>query len=234
MSDSPKVDDAFVEKFMRSVNTPLEYGVYFLFHDYWEKAPQSAIDAYVEELHKIPGIKAVLEEGYIAEPLSLERLKQCAPGTLGAEYLKFIIDNNLEANLGKNYRTFNEELKASGKLDRLPDELSYMMVRGFQTHDFHHVLTGYEATIYGELALAAYYLAQLRQPYHAFRVAVTTAHTAFLAPGFITEGMDAFTDGWSFGRNSKNIYFERWEDEIDTPLEVLRERFNLTRHAIAA
>ncbi|MGD1935492.1 MAG: Coq4 family protein [Candidatus Phaeomarinobacter sp.] len=234
MSDSPRVDDGFVEKFMKSVNTPLEYGVYFLFHDYWGKAPQSAIDAYVAELHKIPGIEQALEERYIAEPLSLERLKQCAPGTLGAGYLKFIVDNNLEANLGKNYRQFNDELRAAGTLDRLPDDLSYMMVRGFQTHDFHHVLTGYEASIYGELALAAYYLAQLRQPYHAFRVAVTTAHTAFLAPAFITEGMDAFTDGWSFGRMSKNIYFERWEDEIDTPLEVLRDRFNLNRHAQAA
>jgi len=234
MSDSPRVDDGFVEKFMRSVNTPLEYGVYFLFHDYWEKAPQSAIDAYVAELHKIPGIQEALEERYIAEPLSLERLKQCAPGTLGAGYLKFIVDNNLEENLGKNYRKFNEELRAAGTLDRLPDDLSYMMVRGFQTHDFHHVLTGYEATIYGELALASYYLAQLRQPYHAFRVAVTTAHTAFLAPAFIPEAMDAFTDGWSYGRASKNIYFERWEDEIDTPLEVLRERFNLNRHAQAA
>jgi len=234
MSDSPRVDDGFVERFMKSVNTPLEYGVYFLFHDYWEKAPQSAIDAYLEELHKIPGIQQYLEERYIADPLSLARLKQCAPGTLGAGYLKFIVDNNLEENLGKNYRKFNDELRASGKLDRLPDDLSYMMVRGFQTHDFHHVLTGYEATIYGELALAAFYLAQLRQPYHAFRVAVTTAHTAFLAPNHITEVMDAFTDGWSYGRSSKNIYFDKWEDEIDTPLEVLRERLNLTRHAQAA
>jgi len=234
MSDTPVVDDGFVEKFMKSVNTPLEYGVYFLFHDFWDKAPQSAIDAYVEELRKIPGIEPVLEEQYIAEPLSLERLEKCAPGTLGAGYLKFIIDNKLEKNLGTNYRKFNDELRDSGKLDRLPDDISYMMVRGFQTHDFHHVLTGYEATIYGELALAAYYLAQLRQPYHAFRVAVTTAHTAFLAPGFITEAMDAFTDGWAYGRSSKNIFFERWEDEIDTPLEVLRDRYNLTRVAQAA
>ena len=234
MSDSPRVDDGFVGKFMKSVNTPLEYGVYFLFHDYWEKAPQSAIDAYLEELHGIPGIRQVLEERYIAEPLSLERLRECAPGTLGAGYLEFIVDNNLEENLGRNYRKFNDELRASGKLDRLPDDLSYMMVRGFQTHDFHHVLTGYEATIYGELALAAFYLAQLRQPYHAFRVAVTAAHTAFLSPNHITEAMDAFTDGWSYGRRSKNIFFDKWEDEIDTPLEVLRERLNLTRHAQAA
>ena len=108
------------------------------------------------------------------------------------------------------------------------------MVRGFQIHDFLHVLTGYEATIYGELALAAFYLAQLRFPYHAMRVAVTTAHMAFLRPDFIPEAMDAFVDGWSYGRTAKNLNFERWEDEIDTPLETLRERMNLKVRPLAA
>ncbi|WP_422028064.1 Coq4 family protein [Pyruvatibacter mobilis] len=234
MTAQPHVDEAFVEKFMKSVNTPLDYGVYFLFHDWWDKAPQTAIDAYLDELHGIPGAKEFLAERFIAEPLSLERLAECAPGTLGQGYRQFIIDNNLEKNLGTNYRKFNEELHASGKLARLPEDLSYMMVRGFQTHDFLHVATGYEATIPGELALASFYLAQLRFPYHAMRVAVTTAHTAFLAPGFIVDSMDAFADGWIYGRSSDNLNFVRWEDELDTPLEVFRERMNLSNRPLAA
>ena len=231
---APTVDRAFAEKFLQSVDTPLEYGVYFLFHDWWEEAPEGAIQAYLDELHKIPESKEFLEERFIAEPLSLDRLAECAPGTLGHAYRAFIVDNNLEKNLARNYRQFNEELHASGKLERLPDELSYMMVRGFQIHDFQHVLTGYEATIYGELALAAFYLAQLRFPYHAFRVAVTTAHMAFLRPDFIPEAMDAFVDGWAFGRTAKNINFVKWEDEIDTPLNVLQERMGLTKRDLAA
>lgn len=234
MAGGPVIDRDFAEKFLLAADAPLDYGVYLLFHDWWAEAPQEAIDAYSRELASIPEAAPLLASRFIAEPLSLERLEACAPGTLGHAYRRFILDNALEQNLGRNYRAFNEELTRSGKLDRLPPDLSYMMVRGFQIHDFLHVLTGYEATNWGELALAAFYLAQLRFPYHAMRVAVTTAHMAFVRPGLIVDAMDAFVDGWSFGRSASNLNFERWEDELDTPLEVLRARMKLNRVRTAA
>ena len=40
----PIVDRDFVKKFMVSVDRPLDYGVYFLFHDWWEGATTEAID----------------------------------------------------------------------------------------------------------------------------------------------------------------------------------------------
>ena len=128
----------------------------------------------------------------------------------------------------------NEKLHDSGKLDRLPPELSFMMVRGFQVHDFHHVLAGYDSSPLGELSIAAFYLAQLRFPYHAMRMAVTTAHMAYLSPSITVDAMDAIVDGWAYGRSAKNINFERWEDELDTPLETLRARFGLRTQRAAA
>jgi len=234
MSGTEIIDRGFAEKFLRAADAPLDYGVYLLFHDWWAEAPQKAIDAYSRELASIPEAAPLLASRYISEPLSLERLAECAPGTLGHAYRRFILDNKLEQNLGRNYRRFNEELTSSGKLDRLPPDLSYMMVRGFQIHDFLHVLTGYEADNWGELALAAFYLAQLRFPYHAMRVAVTAAHMAFVRPGLIVDAMDAFVDGWSYGRSARNLNFERWEDELDTPLDQLRARMNLNREKFAA
>ena len=37
--------------------------------------------------------------------------------------------------------------------------------------------------------------------------------------------MDAVVEGWSAGRASGNLNFARWEDEIDTPVTELRERY---------
>lgn len=230
----PTIDSEFAEKFLKSVNDPLGYGVYFLFHDWWEKAPQSAIDAYVEELNSVSGSSEFIADRFLAEPISLDRLSQCAPGTLGHGYHKFIVVNKLEQNLARNYKTFNEELQQSGKLDRLPDDLSFAIVRGFQIHDIMHVLTGFEATFYGEVALAAFYLAQLRFPYHAMRMAVTTAHMAYLDPKIITWSMDAIAEGWHFGRTTQNLQFHRWEDDIDTPLTELRAKWGLNTQALAA
>ena len=229
-----KVDREFAEKFLQSVDDPLGYGVYFLFHDWWDEAPQSAIDEYVAELQKEPGAAEFLSERFLAEPLTLDRLSQCAPGTLGRLYHDFIVKNKLEQNLGRNYKAFNEELQKSGKLKRLPEDLSFTIVRGFQIHDIMHVLTGFQATHYGELALASFYLAQLRFPYHAMRMAVTTAHMAYVSPKIIPWAMDAIAEGWQFGRATQNLQFARWEDEIDTPLADLRAKWGLHTQTMAA
>ena len=234
MSERPVVNRDFAEKFLQSVDTPMEYGVYFLFHEWWAEAPQQAIDEYQAEIASIPEARAFIDQGFISEPLSLERLARCAPGTLGHGYHQFIVENQLEANLGRNYRKFNEELHASGKLDRLPADMSYMMIRGFQIHDFLHVLAGYDSSPLGELSLAAFYLAQLRFPYHAMRMAVTTAHMAYLKPSMTVAAMDAIVDGWAYGRRAKNLNFEIWENELDTPINVLRGRFNLDQTRAAA
>jgi ubiquinone biosynthesis protein Coq4 len=234
MSEKPTIDREFAEKFLQAVDDHTNYPVYFLFHDWFEKAPQSAIDEYLEDLQGLAGARECIDEGFISEPLSLERLASCAPGTLGHGYRKFIVDNKLEANLGRNYRTFNEELHASGKLDRLPADMSYMMVRGFQIHDFLHVLTGYDSSPLGELTLAAFYLAQLRFPYHAMRLAATMGHLAFVHPKLTVPAMDGIVEGWAHGRAARNLNFTRWEDELDTPLATLRTRMNLDQSRQAA
>ena len=222
---APIVDRAFAERFLWAVDRPMDYGVYYLFHDWWAEAPQRAIDSYMEQLHAIPGATEFLREKRIPEPTEVERLEACEPGSLGRAYYDFVVENNLLAQFAVNYRAFNEKLQASGKLKRLPEDMSYMMVRGTQTHDYQHVLAGYDSSPYGELGLAAFYLAQLRFPYHAMRMAVTFAHAAFVNPGITVDAMDAIVDGWSRGRASGNINFAIWEEELDTPVAELRERY---------
>lgn len=227
MNKEPLVNRDFVEKFFRSVDRPLEYGVYFLFHEWWAEAPQSAIDGYMAQLASTPGAEDFIAKRHLAEPLSLDDLAGYAPGTLGHAYRAFIVDNDLEANLARNYRDFNAELSRSGKLDRLPEDLSYMIVRGFQIHDFLHVITGHDSTPMGELGMAAFHFAQLRYPYHAMRMAVTTAHLAFLNPTIIEDAMDAITRGWMMGRACPNLHFRLWEEELDVPLDGLRKELGL-------
>ena len=220
----PIVDRAFAEKFLTAVDRPFDYGVYLLFHDWWAEAPQEAIDAYAATLMTIPGAQEFVDEAYLAEPLQLADLEGCAEGTLGHAYRSFIVDNDLAENLATDYRAFNEQLTASGTLDRLPTELSYAIVRGFQIHDFLHVLTGFSSKPLGELAQAGFHFGQLRFPYHAFRFAITAGHVAFVAPEHTTDVMDAMCTGWMLGRAAENLHFAKWEEELDTPLADLRMR----------
>ncbi len=224
----PIVNRDFAEKFMTAVDRPFDYGVYYLFHDWWAEAPQEAIDAYHQELMAVPGAREFIDNQFLSEPLKLADLEGCATGTLGEGYYRFLTDNGLAENLAVDYRKFNEKLSAKGALDRLPADISYMIVRGFQIHDFLHVLTGFSSKPLGELAQATFHFAQLRFPYHAMRVAVTTGHMAFVNPGATAAAMDAMVDGWVCGRSAKNTHFTIWEDELNTPLDDLRARMSIT------
>ncbi len=223
----PIVDREFAEKFLTAVDRPFDYGVYLLFHDWWAEAPDEAIEAYHQDLLSVDGAQDFLAERYLADPLSVADLEGCEPGTLGHAYRGFIVDNGLEENLGRNYKTFNEELHASGTLDRLPEDISYTIVRGFQIHDFLHTLTGFTPKPTGELAQAAFHFAQLRFPYHAMRVAVTTGYMAFVNPTVILPAMDALVEGWILGRAADNTHFERWEDQLNEPLAEVRSRVGI-------
>ena len=71
------------------------------------------------------------------------------------------------ANLATNYRDLHESLGADGRLDRMPDDLRYTVVRGFMLHDFVHTITGNPPDIRGELTVAGFHFGQIQFPYHA-------------------------------------------------------------------
>jgi hypothetical protein len=147
------VDRAFGEKFLTSVDDFYGYGVHLLFNDWWESAPADVIEKYVAALEADSAVAELAHEQWYAEPLSLESLKDYAPGTLGHAYRDFMVSNDLMERLAEGYRDLHEQFATDGKLDRMPPLLKYKVLRGYQSHDLHHVLTGYPATPFGELAL---------------------------------------------------------------------------------
>ena len=225
LENAPVVDRDFAETFLRNIDDPVKTHVMGMFHEWWEVAPQAAIDQYLELFRSIPGATDFLAERHLPEPLRLDDLADYEPGTLGAAYRDFIVDNDLMANLATNYRTLHDSLGADGRLDRMPDDLRYTVVRGFMLHDFVHTITANAPDIRGELVVAGFHYGQILFPYHAFRVAVTTGHVALVNPRGIPMVMDAFTEGWSAGRRWKNLHFTKWEEQLDRSLDDIRAEY---------
>jgi ubiquinone biosynthesis protein Coq4 len=223
------VDRAFGEKFLTSIDDFYGYGVHLLFNDWWESAPAEAIDKYVAALDADPAVAVLAHEQWYAEPLSLDSLEDYAPGTLGHAYRDFMVSNDLMERLAEGYRDLHEQFATDGKLDRMPPTLKYKVLRGYQTHDLHHVLTGYPATPLGELALQAFQLAQVEFPYAAMWVAVATGHMAFVDPLLIKPAMDSIAHGWTYGREARSIQFVKFETMLDRPLEEIRREYGLGR-----
>jgi len=223
------VDPIFREKLFRSVEDFYGYGVHLLFNDWWESAPAEVIDKYVAALEADPSVAALAHEQWYAPPPDLASLEGHAGGTLGHAYRHFMVSNNLMEHLAEGYRDLHDQFSSDGKLDRMPPILKYKVLRGYQTHDLHHVLTGYPATPLGELGLQAFQMAQVEFPYSAMWIAVVTGHMALVDPYLIKPAMDAISHGWTYGREARSIQFIKFENMLDRPLEEVRREYRLGR-----
>ena len=221
------IDRNFAQHLLDTFDDPERHGVHILFNQFWQQAPPEVADAYLEQFLSIPEARAFDEDRYYAEPMTIDRLAACPPGSLGEAAHEFIVANGLEAKLATNYRLFHQALVDSGMLDGLPEPLAFAVLRGFQLHDFLHAVTGYESTPIGEISLQAFCLAQTRFPYFSMWISVVTTRMTFLDPAAIEPLMDAIAGAWQFGRSVGNIQFARWEDRITEPLAELRQEYGI-------
>lgn len=226
-----KIDRAFGEQYLTCTDNFYDYGVHLLFNEWWDTAPADAVAKYVSAIEDHPEQGPLAQARWHAEPFSLVQLKGYSPGSLGAEWLKFMVENDLVERLALGYRELHEEFAASGKLDKMPEVLQYKVLRGYQTHDIHHVLTGYGATPFDELALQAFQLAQMDFPYSAMTLATIMGHATLVDPLLIKPAMDAITDGWAYGRRARSIQFVAFENMLDRQVSELRQEFCLAREA---
>lgn len=230
---APPINRRFGEKFLQSIDNFYTHGIDWLFNEWWETAPSEAIARYEAAILDHPEHGPLAREAWLAPDFRLTTLDDCAPGTLGHAYRAFMVDNELVEHLAAGYRARHQDLEASGKIDRMPPAIAYKVVRGFQTHDLHHVMTGYPATPFGELALQAFQLAQMDFPYAAMWIAVVSGHMALVDPLLIQPAMDAITDGWSRGRRARSLQFVAFEKRLHEPLEQLRSEYGLDDGPVA-
>ncbi len=224
-----RIDRAFGEKYLTCTDDFYSYGVHLLFNEWWVEAPQEVIDKYVEAIESHPEQGPLAAARWYAPVFSLKQLEGFALGTLGEAYHRFMVDNDLVEKLAQGYKELTDQFAADGKLDRMPDVMRYKVLRGYQTHDLHHVLTGYAATPFDELALQAFQLAQQDYPYSAMTLATIMGHATLVDPYLIKPAMDAITEGWAYGRRARSIQFVAFETMLDRPLAEVRADYGLDR-----
>lgn len=227
--------ETFGQQFLRTVNRTEDNPVHLLFNQWWSEAPEDVTQKYLDIFLGDPVYAEWYEAGVYADPPDLDALGELPTGTLGRTYHDWIVDNGLKAQIAMDYRGFHQALKTSGALDGMPDAMQFAVLRGFQVHDILHVLTGYDSSGQGEIALQAFSLAQLQFPYFGMWMATVTAQMTFNDPNVMVPLMDAITDGWRYGTSvAPHLMAQPWEDMWGEPLEELRERFGIVQSELAA
>ena len=105
--------------------------------------------------------------------------------------------------------------------------VEYFITRMRRTHDFWHVLTGYDTSIADELALQGFTLAQVGSPLSVLILAGGLLHLAIFKPLEVTKTFDLIVQGYQRGQRSRKLVGVRLEDQWERSLQDMRAELSI-------
>lgn len=170
---------------------------------------------HADALRQTPEGAALLDErpSLQARDLDLPALGQLPEGTVGRAFAQYFIDNRIHP--------FSSPYEVRNDLD-------YVVKWYRETHDLHHVLTGYATDALGEMELQAFAWGNLglrTSPFILFFAALLRPH--HLPP--IWRYSDRLRAAYRRGKASKSLLSVRYERSMAQPVEALRAALGLTR-----
>jgi ubiquinone biosynthesis protein Coq4 len=144
----------------------------------------------------------------------LPALRRLPAGTLGREYARFLDANGIDP------------LAVSIRVRANFHDDPYL-VRYTTTHDLHHVLTGFDAGLAGEIGVAAFTVAQGSAPVGRWGLAAAHAVYSLVSPSQARRIAINARAGLAMGRAADLVLAEPIEAWLDEPLEAVRRRLRI-------
>ena len=163
--------------------------------------------------------RLVAVRGYAAEQ-NLSVLRTLPAGTLGREYARFLDANGIEPLV----------ISAAVK-ERFRD--NPFALRYTTTHDLHHVLTGFDTGLAGELGNFAFSVGQGAAPGTGKLLWWTRVLYPLLSPSQARKIWHNIRVGRELGRKAKLLIAQPIESYFEEPLGQVRARFDIPDPAAA-
>jgi ubiquinone biosynthesis protein COQ4 len=145
--------------------------------------------------------------------IDLVALSKLADNTLGCQYAKHMLKNNLkplQSSLPQNDRDF-------------------LGMHITETHDIWHVVTGSQTDIFGEIQLQAFYIAQLKLSRFWLALMTKNLLKSLLCDIEVADRyMGVIIQGWMMGDGAEPLFGVNWHDLWATPLAEVRASFKIT------
>jgi ubiquinone biosynthesis protein COQ4 len=161
-----------------------------------------------------PGGLELMREQPAVDQRVVERLAGLPEGTFGRAFADHMRRHGLDADLFQ-------------APPGVPPALAYLGQRIRQSHDIWHVLTGYDTSVFGELALQGFTFAHTRLPGQLVLALAGTLRWSLARPRLARE----VVEGWRRGRRAEPMLAVRWEELWEVPLEEVRRRLRITPRA---
>jgi ubiquinone biosynthesis protein Coq4 len=141
-------------------------------------------------------------------------LRRLPAGTLGREYARFLDANGIEPLV------ISPEIQARFAED--PYVLRYTT-----THDLHHVLTGFDTGLAGEIGVLAFYVGQGSAPMRGGLLWVARVLYALLSPGQARALWHNVRVGRAMGKQAELVIAQPLESYFEEPLDRVRARLRI-------
>ncbi len=210
------------KSFKDLIKDPLSPETYFSFQEsLLVLAGPADLEQMADAFRSTPGIGNMIAGRYLSPEYRVEDLSGCAPGTLGHAYYRFMTDNGLS----KDY-IVREWPK---------DDLGYLWQRSIQTHDFWHVMLGYQPDFLGEFEISAFAFSHAQKSLTKGRFAsglivgalllAFALHGVAYKPAQVRRLRASLVAGLSRGVQVRPLWDIRWEELWHRPLAELRTEY---------
>lgn len=166
----------------------------------------------INYLSRYDQAKRVFQNRSSMGEIDLQFLHQMPEQTLGYQYADHLIRNEI----------------TPVQLPVVENEQSYLLTHIVETHDIWHVVTGFDTSMAGEIALQTFVAAQLyASRFSLAMLAKNLLKTAIEEIELAEQRLDALTAGWIAGKQADCLVGIEWNLLWETPLSQLRIQLNL-------
>ncbi|MGJ5629234.1 Coq4 family protein [Nostoc sp. CALU 1950] len=168
----------------------------------------------VDELKKIPEVKALFTERWLPAPFNLDDLAKLPEGTLGNVYAR-----------GMKARGFDPYFY---KKVPVVDDISYLKMLWRSTHDIYHVVAGFDTDLVGEIGLQAFFLAQTPIPISVMLLSLSMVIISLYQPTKFKDLMTEISRGYKVGSHTPGKFIgQKWDQLWDVPVSEIREHLGV-------
>lgn len=164
-----------------------------------------------------------IDEGYLPPQYALEDLANSKPGSLGEGYYNMLKEYDLGVQIFPDFEIKNA--------------LDYFDMRGQQTHDYWHLVSGYPPTAMGEMGLVAFYIGNYKEnlgdvgaklcSFLSLILGISVMEFGLHMPELLPKLLETVGDGVRRGRAAKPLVHLQWEEMWDRSLDEIRAELNV-------
>lgn len=166
----------------------------------------------VDRMLSHPKTAAMVKSRFLGK-WDLDELLKLPTNSFGHIYARHMKENNIQPDFYPG---------VPGNSD-----LVYIQMRGRQTHDIWHVLTGFPTTHAGEAGEHSFVQAQFGGRVGATIAGIFLMHAALYDPKLLPEILNAIARGWSLGKRAAPLFGEKFEDHWHRDLREYQRELGL-------